>query len=477
MKNSLFRRSLWAGALLTIVLCAVVVTPSEGRSPYFDWTYDPIQFNPPVPERFVMDNGLTVHFLPDDRLPVVTVAATVRTGEVHVAAEKAGLAGITGSGLVTGGTASLMPDELDAKMEFLGIRLNGSIGDESGDFSLRCLAKDLDAGFSVFAELLQKPRFDSTKIALAVDQALEAWRRRNDSPRSIAGREFSKLIYADHPYGRTPDKTSLESLTRSDILDFYAQYFAPQNVILAVSGNLSREQLNALLGEHFAGWTGGVASAISEIQMPNYGTPGVYQIHKDINQTNIRFGHVGIDRKNPDRHAIRVLNYILGSGGFTSRMMGHVRSDSGWAYSVGTRFTTANQPGLFFASCQTKSETTTKALALMKWVIDDLLENGVTGEELATAKESILNSDVFQYVTPSQIVNRYAWLEYHGFPLDQLAKDVEAIRAVTVEDANAAARQYLHPDRYTILAVGPTDKFDAPLSTFGNVKTITLDDE
>ena len=104
---------------------------------------------------------------------------------------------------------------------------------------------------------------------------------------------------------------------------------------------------------------------------------GVYQIEKDISQTNLRFGHLGIDRHNPDRHAVRILNHILGGGGFTSRMVGKVRSDSGWAYSVGTAFTTADKPGLFLATCQTKTETTTKALALMQWVIEDVQKNGI----------------------------------------------------------------------------------------------------
>jgi zinc protease len=339
---------------------------------------------------------------------------------------------------------------------------------------MRCLAKDIDTALALFAELLQHPRFDSAKYQLAVDDALEAWRRRNDSPRRITGREFAKLLYGDHPYGRTAGKETLESLARADALEFYGRHFTPGNTILAVSGNLSRERLDQLLSRHFSGWASASAELPDVPSVQTGGAGGVYQINKDISQTNIRFGHLGIDRKNPDRHAIRVMNYILGGGGFTSRMMGRVRSDSGWAYSVGTAFTSATQPGMFYASCQTKSETTTKALALMKWVIVDLVENGITDDELATAKESILNSDVFQYVTPSQIVNRYAWLDYYGFPSDQLKKTIEAIRAVTKDDVEAVARKYLHPGKFTILAVGPIDNFDAPLSGFGSVETIEL---
>jgi predicted Zn-dependent peptidase len=326
----------------------------------------------------------------------------------------------------------------------------------------------------MFADLLQHPRFDSAKFQLAVDDAIENWRRRNDSPGRISSREFAKLVYGDHPYGRAAEKDILESLTRTDVLDLYRRHFAPGNTILAVSGDLTKAQLEQLLKQHCSGWNANAAELPAIPAVNANGSGGIYQINKDISQTNIRFGHIGIDNMNPDRHAVRVMNHILGGGGFTSRMMGRVRSDSGWAYSVGTRFTTGIEPGMFYASCQTKAETTSKALALMKWVVEDLVKNGITDEELAIAKESILNSDVFQYVTPSQIVNRYAWLEYYGYPSDQLKKNVEAIRAITKSDIEAVARKYLRPDKFTILAVGPIDQFDAPLSGFGSVKTLEL---
>lgn len=470
------RPRLIAIALLSVTVMLAFGGPVIAKAPYFDWTYDPIKFDPPVPERWVMDNGMVVQFLPDDRLPVVTVLAIVRGGEAYLPADKAGLAAITGQALVTGGTDTRSPDDFDSRIEYYGIHFDGSIGDEAGDVSMECLTKDLDTAFTMFADILQHPRFDSAKFQLAVDDAVEDWRRRNDSPGRITSREFAKLIYGDHPYGRSPEKDVLESLKRSDAVDLCHRCFAPDNIILAVSGDLTKAQLEQLLKQHLSGWNATAEKLPPVPPVDESGNGGVYQINKDISQTNIRFGHIGIDNKNPDRHAIRVMNNILGGGGFTSRMMGRVRSDSGWAYSVGTRFTTGLQPGVFFASCQTKVETTSKALALMKWVVEDFVKNGITDDELATAKESILNSDVFQYTTPSQIVNQYAWLEYYGFPPDQLKKDVEAIRAVTKADVEAVAKKYLHPGKLTILAVGPVDKFDAPLSKFGNVNTIKLED-
>ncbi len=476
MKNILCNRRILAMTLMGLLFALAVSAPALAKAPYFDWQFDPINFDPPVPERWVMENGMVVQFLHDDRLPVVTILAIVRTGDIYLPGDKTGLASITGQALVTGGTETRSPDDFDNSIEFLGINFDGSIGEESGQLSMECLTKDVDTAFTMFADILQHPRFDSAKFQLAVDDAIESWRRRNDSPGRITNREFAKLIYGDHPYGRSADKDVLESLTRDDAVSLYHRCFAPANTILAVSGDLTKAQVEKLLKDHFSGWNAKGEALPPIPKVDENPKPGIYQINKDISQTNIRFGHIGIDNKNPDRHAIRVMNHILGGGGFTSRMMGRVRSDSGWAYSVGTRFSTGIEPGMFYASCQTKVETSSKALALMKWVIEDFVKNGITDDELATAKESILNSDVFQYVTPSQIVNQYAWLEYFGFPADQLKKDVEEIKAVTKGDVEAVARKYLHPDNFTILAVGPIDKFDAPLSQFGEVKTIELEE-
>jgi predicted Zn-dependent peptidase len=457
-----------------LAICLLAALPSVAQNPYSRWKFDPISFNPPKPERFVLDNGLVVYFLPNHQLPVVTMSALVRAGEVYVPADKAGLAGIAGDGLVTGGTATKPPDEIDEQIESLGIQWSGDIGLESGQFSMNCLSKDLGTALPLFAELLMKPRFDSSRVQLAVANALEDLRRQNDSPGRIVRREFSKLVYGDHPYGRSPSEKSLGSLTRGDAVGFHERFFHPNTIILAVSGDLDVAALKSTLQTLFGSWKKADVS-YPEVATPGTNaSPGVYQINKDLNQTNIRFGHLGIDRHNPDRHAVRVLNYILGGGGFTSRMIAKVRSDSGWAYSVGTAFTGADKGGLFLATCQTKTETTAKALALMEWVVEDVRAHGIREEELETAKDAILNSDVFNYDEPDKIVENYAWEEYQGFPPDQLQKDVEAIKAVTKADVDAAAAKYLHPDQYTILAVGKIDAFDSLLSKFGNVKTMTL---
>lgn len=461
--------------LLLVLTVALLLPAAAGaQNPYARWKFDEIKFDPPMPERFVLPNGLVVYFLADHQLPVVTMTAIVRAGEAYVTPEKTGLAATVGEALVTGGTKTRTPDQVDEQLEFLGIQWSGSIGMESGEFSMQCLSKDFTTALELLSDLLVNPGFEQSRLQLAIDNALEDLRRQNDSPGRIIRREFNKLVYGDHPYGRTPTEKTLNAITRADVEAFYRDYFHPNTTILAISGDLAPGELRSSLERALSGWKQGSVPA-PVVPDPVPPAPGVYQIDKDLSQTNLRFGHLGIDRRNPDRHAIRVMNHILGGGGFTSRMTGKVRSDSGWAYSVGTAFSMANKPGVFLASCQTKTETTSKALALMQWVIEDVQKNGIKPDELATAKESIINSDVFNYDTPVEVVENYAWQEYHGFPPDQMKQDLAAIRAVTKDDVEAMARKYLDPSKYVIVAVGKVAEFDAPLSRFGPVQTISLD--
>lgn len=466
----------YTSCIVAVLLVLVAVAPqTQAQNPYSHWKFDDINFNPPVPERFVLSNGMVVYFLPDGQLPVVTISAIARAGEAFVPAEKAGLARIVGEALTTGGTTSRTPDQVDEQLEYLGIQWGGSIGMESAEFSMQCLSKDYATALGLLSDLLINPGFEQSRVELAVDNALEDLRRQNDSPGSIIRREFNHAVYGDHPYGRTPSEKTLTGITRPDIEQYYKSYVLPNTTILAISGDLEPATVKSSLEKAFASWSKGEAPQATVPGTSNP-SPGVYQIEKDISQTNLRFGHLGIDRRNPDRHALRIMNHILGGGGFTSRMVGKVRSDSGWAYSVGTTFTTADEAGLFLATCQTKTETTTKALSLMQWVIDDLRNNGIREEELTTAKESVVNSDVFNYDTPVEVVENYAWQEYHGFPADQMKQDLLAIRAVTKADVDAVAKKYLDPSKYVIVAVGKIAEFDAPLTKFGAVQTITLEE-
>ena len=194
----------------------------------------------------------------------------------------------------------------------------------------------------------------------------------------------------------------------------------------------------------------------------------------DVNQSNIYLGHIGGLRSDPDYFALIVMNRILG-GGFTSRLFRNVRSREGLAYSVfGSYSANYDYPGEFYVGCQTKSESTVKAIRAMLREVEKMKDSEVTDEELALAKDSFLNSFVFNFDTTGEIVNRLMTYEYYGYPSDFLMKIKQNVEKVTKADVLHVARKHLKPDQVQILAVGRPDDFDEPLSTLGPVNEIDI---
>jgi zinc protease len=201
----------------------------------------------------------------------------------------------------------------------------------------------------------------------------------------------------------------------------------------------------------------------------------VYEVFKDINQANIRIGELGIDRDNPDRYAVGIMNYILGGGSFTSRITSKVRSDEGLAYHAASSFATDSRDlGMFNADCQTKLSTTYKAIRLMMDEINRIRVEKVTDEELNAAKDSYINRYIFNFTTPAQIVSQLMSLEFDNRPADLLRNYVDNVRKITTEDVLRVAQTYLKPENLTFLVVGNPSGFEKPLDEFGKVSTIQL---
>jgi predicted Zn-dependent peptidase len=194
----------------------------------------------------------------------------------------------------------------------------------------------------------------------------------------------------------------------------------------------------------------------------------------DVNQSNIYLGHIGGLRNDPDYFALIVMNRVFGSA-FTGRLFKNVRSREGLAYSVfGNYSANYNFPGVFYVGCQTKSESTVYAIRAMVEEVRKMTEAEVTDEELALAKESYLNSFVFNFDTKGEIVRRLMTYEYFGYPADFLQKTRENVEKVTKADVLRVARDHLRPDNVQILAVGRSQDFDEPLSVLGSLREIDI---
>jgi predicted Zn-dependent peptidase len=187
-------------------------------------------------------------------------------------------------------------------------------------------------------------------------------------------------------------------------------------------------------------------------------------------------GSFTVNQTHPDYFPFTVLNFVIGGGGFTSRLMSEIRSNRGLAYSVGSVYRAEIDYGLFATYCFTKSESTLESVTLISEILKQVKQEGITPEELERAKNSILNNFIFEFTTPFQIVNKQVAIAFDNLPKDFLEIYRERITAVTLEEVNAVAQKYLHPDQMLLVVVGNSEHFDSPLSQWGPVKEISLEE-
>ena len=438
-------------------------------------TFPPLSFAVPRSERFQLDNGTIVYLRTDHELPLVNLTAYINTGSLYDPEEKVGLAKLTGAVMRSGGTRLTPVEKLDAELEFLASDIESSITSDMGRVTLTTLKKNWPRTLDLFGQIIMQPVFREDRVELAQKQAVEMLRRQNDDPKEIAGREFKRALYESHPLARVPTIESVERITRDDMAAFHERYYRPNNMMLAVSGDIDREELKEALHKVFDGWPRGgiVFPAIASTKAER--KREVLFAHKDVNQSVIRLGTLGIEKSNPDLHAVRVMDCILG-GGFTSRLTQEIRSNQGLAYNVASDFDVGRRfVGTFTVQTETKSESTAHVISTILRIITRMTRAPVTDQELSLAKESIINSFIFGFARPDAVVNLDARVEFFGYPPGYLANYRDNIAKVTAQDVQRVARKYLDADALTIMVVGDEKRFDQPLSVFGPVKEIRFE--
>ena len=466
--------------IATLIACLMVWgIPSTFAKPHEALTFEPIEFKPPVPEKRMLSNGMTLYLIEDHELPLFNINGLIKTGDIYEPKDKVGLSSIFASVMRTGGTVSREPDALNEELESMAAAVEVGMSREYGTVNLSTLAEDIEKGLEIFADVLRNPAFREDKLELRKQQAVEGIRRRNDNPIQLAWRNFSALLYGtDHPFGWYAEIEGIESITVDDLKAFHAKYYHPNNMMLAITGDFDTETLIAQLEKVFEGWE------TAEIMFPDIPTvdatpsPSVNYIFKDLNQTTMLIGHFGIKRTPdfPDYFALRVMNDILGEGGFTSRLMREVREKHGLAYMVGSIMHTSyyTNPGEWFAYSQTRADKTAEAISLIVDVVKGLRDTPVPEAELQRTKDSLINSFVFGFESSAQIAFQQMMLAYRGFAPDFLETFTDNIAKVTAEDVQTVAQKYLNPDALTIVTVGNKDSFDRPLDEFGEVNEIEI---
>lgn len=445
--------------------------------------YQTLKFPPlreveiPKVEQFTLPNGLRVMILANPELPLASGSLRVRTGGLVEDMSKAGLAGLTGQVLRTGGTKQRSAEELNARLESIAASIESSIGDESGSVSFNCLKENLDEVLGLFREVIVEPAFAKDRFDLAITQTRSGISRRNDSPESVLSREFQNLIYGkDTPYGDQLEYSTLNAIQREDLIAFHDRYYFPANAMLSLYGDINPTELRQKIEALFGSWSKQRPAVPAFPTVTRQKAAGIYVADKpDVEQTFFSIGHLGGKLSDKDYAALTVMNDILGGGTFSSRLMQKIRSDMSLAYGIGSSWSAEYlHEGTFSISGSTAAATTEKAISETLKEVKRMREELVGPTELAAAKQRVENTFVFSFASPAQTLNRLMNYEYYGYPNDFIQRYKKAVMEVTAQDILRVAKEYIKPEDFTIVAVGPTAKFADSLKPLGAVKTLDI---
>lgn len=421
----------------------------------FTFLSAPLQAAEIKPHRFVTPNGLTVLVVEQHALPIVQVQALVKTGSAQDPPEKAGLANLA-AGLLDEGTTTRNATQLAEQIEFVGGALEVKATHDFTTAAARVLAKDIELGFELLADILLHPSFPEPELERVKKLILGEIIAQKDDPGAVAGKAFSQLVFTGHPYSWPVNGTdeTLPVINRADVQAFHAREYLPNQTILSVVGDVTVEQARALIDKHFGSWQKGPTPERPAASPAAIDKPVVKLIDKELSQTTLVLGHVGISRTNPDFYAVTVMNYILGAGGFSSRLMDSIRDKQGLAYGVMSQFEPRAAAGPFLVSLQTRNATAPRALAGVLKELNAMKAAPVSAKELSEAKSYLIGSFPMRFDTTHKLAEILCQVEFYGLSLDYFTQYPAWIAKVNADDVLRVARQYLHPDRYALVAVG-----------------------
>ena len=410
-------------------------------------------------DRTVIENGLTLMIVERHNLPVVKVTVSFDAGSLRETADKAGLANLTAS-LLTEGTEKRTASEISEAVEFVGATLNASGGDDYITANLSVLSKDLELGFELLSDVLLNPSFPEDEITKKIERIKGSLIAREENPGFVASKEFRKAVFGAHPYGRliSGGPETLDRIKRDDLVNFHSAYYVPNNAIMSVVGDVTPEEVKELLKKYFSGW---YAKEIKTIFLPEpekIKKKKTITINKELTQANIILGHMGISRDNPDYYAVSVMNYILGGGGFASRLMQNIRDDKGLVYSIYSFFAADKYAGYFRVSLQTKNESANTAIEEILKEVKEIRSAFVSDAELSDAKSFLTGSFPMRIETSSRIAGFLVAVEYYRLGMDYIDKYPKYINSVTKEEVLRVAKKYLDPEQFILVVVADQEK-------------------
>ncbi len=428
-------------ALCALILC-VTTAPA--------WALLPIQ-------HWQTKQGARVYFVEARNLPMLDVSVDFPAGSAYDTREKSGVAALT-QNLLKLGAGGLSEDEIARRMADTGAQMGGRIDSDRAGASLRTLssAEERQPALDIFARVLQRPEFPAAVLDREKKRLIDAIREADTKPETLLSRSFNELAYANHPYGLrgSGEAVTVARIEREDLVAFYQRYYTADQAVVAIIGDLSRADAEAIAEQLTAGLPRSTAAPVIP-PVPSLAQAATRVIPHPATQSHLLMGMPGIKRDDPDYFPLFVGNYILGGGGFSSRITEEVRSKRGLAYSAYSYFSPMQERGPFVIGLQTRKDQAGEALGVVRATLKDFLANGPTADELKHAKQNLVGGFPLRIDSNRKILDYLGIIGFYRLPLTYLDDFVPSVEKVALADIRAAFARRVDPARMVTVVVGP----------------------
>jgi zinc protease len=431
------------------------------------------------PEYFdtILPSGVNLLVIENNKIPAVSVRLVFKDAGSFCDGEKYGLASLTAE-LLTKGTKHRSATQIAEEIDFIGGSLNSGSDWDGSYISLSLLKKHLSTGIGVLADVVLNPVFDEEEISRVKDQRLSSILQGKDDAGNLSDKMFNKVVFKEYPYAFPAEGTeqSVTALKKADFEDFYNRKFVANNLIIAFVGNITREEALDIVSGYFQSLRVQAENELRNDRNPEFDKENaVYIVNKPgAVQSNLRIGHLGISRNNPDFIAVTIMNTVLG-GYFGSRINYNLREKHGFTYGARSSFNPRKLGGDFSVDADVRNDVTDTSVTLIIEELKRIINEEITDEELQTVKNYMTGVFPLQLETANSVASRVINLKLYDLPRDYYNTYISKISSLTKADILEAAKRYIHPDKLSIVISGDAGAIKDKMKSFGKVKVFDAD--
>jgi predicted Zn-dependent peptidase len=431
-----------------------------------------LKVNLPKAQEATLSNGLRVVVLESHKVPTFNMQIVVLSGGLADSADYHGLASFT-AGLLRDGTSKRSSKDIAEQIDALGgtIASSSGLSNLTSTVSTSGLIENLDQTLDIFADVVRNPTFPAGEVEKYKSRTLAQLQFQRSSPQFLAQEQFSRAIYGDHPAALiTPPVSSIKRLSSKDLATFHSTYYRPNNAILAIVGDVTLKEVLPKIEKAFGDWQRADVPATTIPSAPSQSASRIFLIDRPGSvQTVLQLGTLGIERTNPDYFSLLLADRILG-GGPAARLFMNLREDKGYTYGAYSNFSGSKFRGTWMSSSEVRTDVTEGAMKEFMYELKRLRDEKATADELENAKRAIIGNFALSLEQPQSLLQNIITQKIYDLPADYWDSYPQKVAAVTVDDVQRVAQQYIDLNHLQIVAVGDAGKTRTSLAKYGTVE-------